>query len=215
MNTVLILLIVAVFIGAAVFFLIDAIRMRGGASVATVLFGIAGVILLAYGMLAFFGAFLSATGRLPWSSENRAIPMWRVDGAVVDADGMIYCPSAPWGRVQLYDRGKRFVRGWPVNAFGGTFRLHIDRDNHLQVATARGRMLYAFDRQGRLLSSASYEPGSYSDFDGWRGTAITIPTPFYLLPFTHPFFAWATALVGMLMLRSTTRARRRHRRSVS
>jgi hypothetical protein len=215
MNTVVIVLIAVAFIGAAVLYLAEAIRQQPERSTATVTIGIAGLMLLAYGIIAFFGAFLSATGGLPWSSENTAIPMWHVDGAVIDADGMIYCPSTPWGRVQLYDRDKRFVRGWTVNAFGGTFRLHIDRDNHLEVATVRRRMLYVFDRQGRLLSSASYEPRSDSDFDGWRGTTVTIPTPLYLLPFTHPFFAWATALVGMVMLRSTTRARRRHGRSVS
>jgi hypothetical protein len=69
-------------------------------------------------------------------------------------------------------------------------------------------MLYVFDRQGRLLSSASYEPRSYWDFDGWRGSAIAIPTPFYLLPLTHPVFAWATALAGMMLLIAHTRARK-------
>ena len=191
----------------------DANRPRGGKSASPLILGIAGALLLAYGMIAFFGAFLSATGRLPWSPETTAIPMGRVNGAVIDDDGMIYCPSPPWGRIQLYDRDKRFIRGWPVNAFGGTFRLHIDGDNHLEVATARGRMVYTFDRQGRLLSSASYEPRSYSDFDGWGGTVVSIPTPFYLLPFTHPFAAWITALAGMLMLRSATRGWRGQRPS--
>jgi hypothetical protein len=209
MNSVVIVLIAVTFIGAATLYLIEAIRRQPGRSTATVVMGIVGLLLLAYGIIAFFGAFLSATGGLPWSSENVAVPMWRVDGAVVDAEGMIYCPSTSWGRVQLYDRDRRFIRGWTVNAFGGAFRLHIDPDNHLQVATVRRRMLYVFDRQGRLLSSASYEPQSSSAFDGWRGTTVTIPTPVYLLPFTHPFFAWATGLVGMVMLRSTTRARRR------
>jgi hypothetical protein len=167
--------------------------------------------LLVYGLVGFFGAFLSATGRLPWSSEATAFPMGHVDGAVIDGDGFIYCPSPSWGRIQLYDRDKRFVRGWFANAFGGTFRVHIDRDNHLEVATARGRMRYVFDREGRLLASASYEPRSYSDFEGWRGSSIAIPTPFYLLPLTHPFYAWATALAGMLILMSTRRRRARLR----
>src|SRR5262245_12266351 len=134
--------------------------------------------------------------------------MWLVDGAVVDADGLIYCPSPPWGRIQVYDRDKRFVRGWSVNAFGGTFRIHVDRDNHVEVAMARRRMLYVFDREGHLLSGASYDPRSYSDFDSWQGRTIVIPTPFYLVPFTHPLFAWLVALAGMLMLVAASRPRR-------
>jgi len=53
---------------------------------------------------------------------------------------------------------------------------------------------------------------AYSDFDGWGGSAIAIPTPFYLLPLTHPFLAWATALAGMLVLMSTRRRRKQPRR---
>jgi len=196
-------------VAAAAFRLAEAIRVRGQMSAAMLIVGIVGVALIAYGMLGFFGAFLSATASLPWSSGDTAIPMGRVEGAVTDADGVIYCPSSPWGRIQVYDRDKRFIRGWPVNAFGGVFRIHLDSQNHLEVATARGQMLYVFDREGHLLSKASYEPRSYSDFDNWRGTVVWIPTPFYLLPLTHPFIAWGVAALGMILLVAVTRQRRR------
>jgi len=169
--------------------------------------GIAAVLLIAYGMLGFFGAFLSATGHPP--SINTEVPMGRVDGAVIDRDGLIYCPSTPWGRIQLYDRDKRFIRGWSVNASGGVFRIHVDPQNHLEVATARRRMLYVFDREGNLLSGKAYEPRSYSDFDNWRGAVVWIPTAFYLLPMASPFFAWGVAVVGMILLTTFTRKPRR------
>jgi len=205
----LIVLIGALFVTVAALRLAETIRTRRQRTARTLVFGIAGVALIAYGLLGFFGAFLSATGRLPWKSEDTAFPMGRVDGAVIDADGLIYCPSSPWGRIQLYDRDKRFIRAWSVNAFGGVFRIHINARNHLEVATARGRMLYVFDREGHLLSSASYEPRSYTDFDDWRGSVISIPTPFYLLPLTHPVFAWLVAAAGMLLLTAATRQRAR------
>jgi hypothetical protein len=170
----LIVLIGTVFVAVAALRLAEAIRTRGQRSAGTLICGIAGVVLIAYGVLGFLGAFLSATGRLPWRSEDTAFPMGRVDGAVIDADGLIYCPSPPWGRIQLYDRDKRFIRGWFVNAFGGVFRIHVNAQNHLEVATARRRMLYVFDREGHLLSSASYEPRAYADFDNWRGSVISI-----------------------------------------
>jgi hypothetical protein len=202
-------LIGAAVVGAAALRLAVAIRTHGQRSAGTLICGIAGLVLIAYGMLGFLGAFLSATERLPWRSEDTALPMGRVDGAVIDADGLIYCPSPPWGRIQLYDRDKRFIRGWFVNAFGGVFRIHVNAQNHLEVATARRRMLYVFDREGHLLSRASYEPRSYADFDHWRGSVISIPTPFYLLPLTHPVIAWLVALAGMLLLTAATRQRRR------
>ena len=203
----LVALIAVAFVAAAIAFAVE-LRTRRHAGPARQAIAYAGVALFAYGVLGFFGAFLSATGRLPWASGDTALPMWYVDGAAVDGDGMIYCPSPPWGRIQLYDRDKRFVRGWSVNASGGTFRIHVNRDNHLEVATARGRMLYVFDREGHLLSGASYEPRSYSVFDGWRGRAIVIPTPFYLIPLTHPLLAWALALAGMLIMMAASRPRR-------
>jgi hypothetical protein len=192
-------------VGAAVLRLAEAIRMRPQPTTRMLVGGIVGVALIAYGMLGFFGAFVSATGRLPWTSKDTALPMGRVDGAVVDRDGLIYCPSTPWGRIQLYDRNKRFIRGWSVEAFGGVFRLHINAENHLEVATARRRMLYVFDREGRLLSGASMDPRSYPDLDHWRGSVIWIPTPFYLLPLTHPFFAWLVAAAGMVLVMVATR----------
>jgi len=202
--TLIVLVGVAV-VGAAALRLAAAIRSRRQMSTRTLVCGIAGVALVAYGMVGFFGAMLFATGALPWRSDDNAIPMGRVTGAVRDADGLIYCPSTPWGRIQVYDKDKRFIRGWFVEAFGGVFRIQINAQNHLEVATARGRMLYVFDREGRLLSSASYEPRSYSDFDAWRGTVIWIPTPFYLVPLTHPFYAWLVAAAGMVLLTVATR----------
>ena len=196
-------------VAAAVLRLAVAIRTPGPRSAGTLISGIAGVLLIAYGMLGFLGALMSATERLPWKSEGTEFPMGRVDGAVIDADGLIYCPSTPWGRIQLYDRDKRFIRGWFVNAFGGVFRLHVNAQNHLEVATARGRMFYVFDREGHLLSSASYEPRSYPDFDSWRGSVVWVPTPFYLLPLTHPIVAWLVAAAGMLLVHAATRRRRR------
>jgi hypothetical protein len=195
-------------VGAAALRLAEAIRVRRTKSAGTLICGVAGLLLIAYGMLGFFGAFLSATGRLPWRSEDTAFPMGRVEGAVIDADGLIYCPSPSWGRIQLYDRDKRFIRGWFVNAFGGEFRIHVNAQNQLEVATARRRMLYVFDREGHLLSSASHEPQSYADFDSRTGSVIWIPTPFYLLPLTHPVVAWLVAAAGMLLLVTATRQRR-------
>ena len=65
-----------------------------------------------------FSAFLSATGRLPWKSDETQFPMWLVDGAVVDADGLIYCPLPIIGSHSVIRSRQAIRRWWSVQAFG-------------------------------------------------------------------------------------------------
>jgi hypothetical protein len=199
MFVFMILLIGCGFLVGVLIELYRAIRDRHKQGAGKRVLRIIGAVLLIYGAFGFFGAGLSATGGLKWIPANSEFPMGIVDGAVSDGT-LIFCPSTSWGRIQVYDREKKFIRGWFVNAFGGTFRINLDPMNNLQVATARQQMLYVFSAEGKLLSSSTYQPRTYSDFDTWTGDAVSIPTPFHLLPFTHPFVAWGIAFIGMVAL---------------
>jgi hypothetical protein len=73
-NGILFILIVSAVIAAALFRFADAVRTRGQWSAATLVRGITGAALLAYGMLGFLGAFLSATGPSSVERRRHAVP---------------------------------------------------------------------------------------------------------------------------------------------
>ena len=170
---------------------------------------IAAALLVLYGMVGFFGAALSATGGLRWLPRTTQFPMGFVDGAVTDRAGNFYCPSTSFGRIQVYDRNRQFLYGWFVDASGGSFRIHMDPEDRLEVVTARGRTRYLFDLHGKHISRSHYPPKSYSDFDHWKGVPVWIPNPIFLLPLSSPFGSLGTALLGIVVLNWTGRKKKR------
>jgi hypothetical protein len=161
---------------------------------------IVGALLLLYGLVGFFSAALSATGGLRWLKGDHEFPMGVVSGALFDDEGTLYCPSIPFGRIQIYDHKMRYLRGWFVQAFGGDFRIRVTPEKNIEVVTARETMRYVFDSRGALLSSSSYEPKSYADYSNWTGQVVLVPTPFYLWPMFHPFGSWAVGVLGMAII---------------
>ena len=184
----------------------DARRERG---VRRVLMTLAAAF-VAIGVVGFFGSALSAVGGLNWLKPSFEWPVGYVSGVVTTPAGIHIVPHTPSGRVQLYDSEWRFIKGWHVDAGGGTFKVLPVNEETVEVVTARGQQQYAFDLGGRLLSSGSYSPSSYSDFaDGPE--AWFVPTAPWLLVFSHPWISWATAASGivLLILLNKTAQRRR------
>lgn len=151
------------------------------------------------GATGFFGTALSAAGGLNWLPSSFEWPVGSAENVLVTADGSHIVPLTPSGRIQIYSRDRKFERGWTVDAGGGTFKLLPAGKNDVFVYTARGSMKYHYDIYGRLLSSEKYDPQGYSDLEK-AGIIVEIPTPFYLMVFTHPFAAWLAAAAGMLLL---------------
>jgi len=108
-------------------------------------------------------------------------------------------PHTPSNRVQVYDRDWRFVRGWYVDAGGGTFTLRTSGSNQVEVITSRGQWHYTFDLQGKLLSKEHYTSGTYGSFRG-QGESHTVPTAPWLWVFTSPGYSWLAAAAGMGLL---------------
>src|ERR1051326_160901 len=120
--------------------------------------------------------------------------------SATDNKGQLYCGSMGWARIQVYDWDRHFLRGWFVNAYGGTFRLHVNGDGNLEIATARQGMLYVYDENGRLLSSQSDVRHYFEEFEHQDEGGVLIPTRWFLWPFTNPFIGFGVLMVGMLFL---------------
>ncbi len=153
---------------------------------------------LVIGALGFFGSALSATGGLNWLPQSFEWPIGTASGALTKPDGTVIVPHTPSGRIQVYDKDLSFQRGWFINAEGGTFKLLPSDGNSFYVLTARGNHSYLYDVHGSLLTHENYQAGAYSVATD-TGECVTVPTPFYLLVFAHPFVSWIVAAIGMFL----------------
>lgn len=159
---------------------------------------------LVVGALGFLGLMLSAdTGLgLPNSFEW---PIGNAGGALELSDGTVIIPHEPSGRIQVYNQSLEFQLGWHINASGGDFKLIPASGNLFYVYTVRNDMKYLYDTNGSLLMSERYY-GSYPDETSLT-INVSIPTPFYLLVFAYPFASFSVAMIGILILLITRRAR--------
>ena len=154
---------------------------------------------LALGALGFFGTALSSMGGLNWLPQSFEWPIGAASGVVQTSDHLFVVPHTPSGRVQVYDTQWKFVRGWHIDAAGGTFRLFMSEPNRINVITSRGHWHYIYSLDGALLSTEHYAHGSYDSFPN-QAMSRVVPTHPWLWIFTSPFYSWAAAAVGVVLL---------------
>ena len=173
----------------------DAKKVTGARRLLTV----TGGLLVAIGVVGFFGSALSSVGGLNWLGTTFEWPIGFASGVITTEQGIHVIPHTPSGRIQLYDRNWKFLRGWHVDAGGGTFKLAPTETNTVEVITARGQWRYVFDLNGYLLKKENYPPANYSSFP--KATeAYYVPTKPWLWVFSHPFLSWGTAVSGIILL---------------
>lgn len=153
---------------------------------------------LLIGAVGFFGSALSATGGLDFLPNTFEWPVGNADGVLIYNDGTTIVPHDSSGRIQIYNKSLDFQRGWHVPAGGGVFTLFPADNSNFYVYTARGDRKYLYDIYGTLLSSETYS-GKYPH-NNPDSNSISIPTPFYLKVFTHPFASWFVIAIGGLLL---------------
>jgi hypothetical protein len=194
----LVLCMLAVWIFLGVSQIRVAIKDRGARRWLTVL----AAALIMIGALGFFGTALSALGALSWLPASFEWPIGLASGVVTTGDRYYVVPHTSSGRVQVYDRDWKFLRGWSLVSGGtGGFKLYVTDTNHVHVVTLRGRMHYTYDLRGKLLTSENYaDIGiTYASFPD-DGVSCDVPTPIWLWFFSSPLFSWFAAMAGMCLL---------------
>ncbi len=171
----------------------------------------AGGTFLAAGIVGFLGTALAGAGGLGWLPSSFEWPVGLAAGVVVTGDGFLV-PHQPSGRLQVYDADWDFVRGWWVDAGGGSYKITAVDDGEIEVVTARGNRRYRFDLEGRLRWTEVYVHGGAYDAFPELGELHLVPTAPWLWAFSHPFFSLATAGLGMVMLFHRDRLLERGRR---
>ena len=88
---------------------------------------------LVIGALGFFGSALSATGGLSWLPSTFEWPIGGAENVLITSDGTHIVPHTASGRIQIYDKDLNFLRGWNIDAGGGTFILVPAGDNDFYI----------------------------------------------------------------------------------
>ena len=110
-------------------------------------------LFLAIGSIDFIGGAL--VGNVVKFPDGFELPLGDLQGIAVDSDGNIYCGVQYYSRVQVYDSEGNYIRGTFIDSAGGAFRIRINPDDQLEVATARNDKLYRFGKGGTLLTELS------------------------------------------------------------
>lgn len=111
---------------------------------------IAGLLILLGGIGWFGGAFLGISGGRGVATTVE-LPLGDLNSLAVDSHGHIYVGLGFYSRVQQYDNAGRFLRSWPIDAGGGPFRLRVNEQDEIEVATARTNGYFRFNSTGKLL----------------------------------------------------------------
>lgn len=109
------------------------------------------ISLLILGSIGWVGGFFIGT-QLITVPEHVELPLGDLLGITVDSSGRIYCGLQSYGRVQVYDSGGAFIKGRSILSRGKAFRLRLDSNDHLHVATSMTEIHYVFNADGELLS---------------------------------------------------------------
>ena len=117
--------------------------------------------------------FLCCTNVLILSAEewqfSRAseehLPLIDTRGIVVNSEGNIYSGNHFFNRINVYDKNGHFKYCLKIDASGGDFRMMIDSNDNISVATVRNDKVFTFDKNGSLLKEESNNDDTYFEYE--------------------------------------------------
>jgi len=159
---------------------------------AVLLFGSLAVV----GAIGFFGQMLLAIDviKIPPSVE---LPAGYVKGVIATQEGLNVVPLEPSGRLQVYDRDWHFLRGWHIDAGGGSFKVLSTRPGTIEVFTGRRHHHFTYSENGELLASETPFGESLSSIEN-GAIETTVPTKLLLWPFSSPFLSGLLVFIGVM-----------------
>lgn len=151
------------------------------------------------------------------------LPMGEMGNIAVDRAGNIYCASSGYGRIQIYDKYGKFIRGIFVGGGGGKITMDIDDKERLQAYVSKARTLYicnpdgTIEKQKKDVSAGSvntevtdnegniYSIVTPSIYPRVRKTtpdrkeSIIVAVPLHLLIFQGPLPTWIILFIGIVL----------------
>jgi hypothetical protein len=130
--------------------------------------GIISLIFSVYGFFIFLGGMWIEIYLYKLIPDSYKMPLGYIKGIAVDSEGNIFCGAPFFQRIQVYNKEGKFLFGKCINSDLSPFRIRINSNDNLEVATPRSRngdgKLYAFDTKGNLLHVTSNVPQYYVQF---------------------------------------------------
>lgn len=122
-------------------------------------------LFLVVGFIGFISGFVTSAFGVAFNNlDSFEFPLGDQSGIAVDSEGNIYCGLRFYSRIQVYDAEGNFIYGKFIDSAGGAFRIRMNKDDQLEVATARNDKFYIFARDGSLVKELSDVGYYFQDF---------------------------------------------------
>ena len=156
----------------------------------------AGSILMFLGGIGWFGSSLSAYGGLDWLPSSFEWPVGTSDRVITMPDGEHVVPVISSGRVQVYDRNLKFLRGWAVPSYGKPFKVRTAGNDRFEALYGTSVDTYLLN--GALVRHAAgqREECTLPSY----GRRLCIPTSPWLLMYSGATTTWLMWALGMAVL---------------
>ena len=162
----------------------------------TRIFSFLAFLLMGYGAIGFIGPMEFPEKILAINSGEW--PLYGARNVQVIDDRYYVVPSDHPGRIQIYDLGMNYIRGWSVPSGGAGIKIAVDNNNDIEVYTARGKH-QVYDLDGvRKLDEKYRDVIDYDDIPS-VGAVLKFESPIYLYVFSSPFLAWLLAVLGAVL----------------
>lgn len=147
-------------------------------------------LLFISGFIFFIVGFISFLGGIPITHSDKGnptgnmqfleYPLNSIEGLVVDSNGNIYVGKDTPDRVQVYSPRGDFLYSFNVEAFYGTYRIDMDEEDNIIIATARGGKRYVIDNQAEIIEETDNGQAFYDLIDKNRRKFIRADMTYYI-----------------------------------